>query len=177
MAASPSIIPTAIPPGARRRIQASTNLLHQWLEIAHPGAIIKYEMRLGPTPLSIPGFPVSPATEAMLRNNNMYADAVVIEPTQIFLIEAKIVATPSAISQLRAYASLVLGTPELSSHTGKQLIEMHLWAVDGELAHQLATQAGQAVTIYTPPWIEEYLATTYWKRRSAAVLQTPTPGE
>jgi hypothetical protein len=164
-----AIVPTPIPPGARRRIQASTNLLHAWLAIAHPGALIKYEMRLGPTPLSTPGFPVTPATEAMLRVANMFADAVVIEPTQIMVIEAKVVGQPSAISQLRAYEMLVMNTPELRAHTGKQLVAMHLWAVDNELAHQMATQAGQAVTIYTPTWIEDYLQSKYWRRRPAPV--------
>jgi hypothetical protein len=164
-----SITPTPIPDGVRRKVQASTNLLHQWITVAHPTAQTTYELRLGPTPLSIPGFPVTPAVERMLRNSNMYADAVLVEPTQIIVVEAKIVGTPSAISQLRAYEMLILNTPALSSHTGKQLVAMHLWAVDNELAHQLATQAGQAVTIYTPPWIEDYLKTTFWKRRSAPV--------
>ena|SRR5271170_3461836 len=157
MADDATITPTPIPLGARRRIQASTNLLHEWLQIAHPSATVYYEYRLGPTPLSVPGYPLTPATEAMLRRSNLYADAIVIEPARLTIVEAKVIGTPSAISQLRAYANLVLGTPELRQYLGRQMVELHLWAIDSELAHQMATAQGQAVQIFTPPWIEEYI--------------------
>jgi hypothetical protein len=167
MAATPKIVVTPIPDGARRRIQASTNLLHQWIGVAHPADMVIYELRLGPSPLSVPGFPVTPQTEAMLRGALMYADAVIIEPSQIEVVEAKVVGQPSAVSQLRAYASLVLSTPDLQPYLGRQLVERHLWAVDNELARQMANAAGQVVTIFTPPWIEDYLQSKYWRARVA----------
>lgn len=161
-----------IPPGARRSKFASTNLLHEWISVAHPTAVVKYEMRLGPTVLSTPGFPLSPAVEAMLRNSNLYADAVVIEPTTIEVVEAKMIGFPGAVSQLRAYAMLVMGTPELRSHIGKQLIERHLWAVDNELARQMAQNQGQVVTIFTPQWVTTYLETRYRNQPSLAPDET-----
>lgn len=165
MAGDATITVTPIPDGPRRRIQASTNLLHQWVTAVHPNDLVIYELRLGPTPLSIPGYPVTPQTEAMLRTANMYADATIIEPTQIEIVEAKMVGQPSAVSQLRAYASLVLSTPDLQPYLGRQLIERHLWAVDNELARQMAQAAGQVVTIYTPSWVEAYLQTKYWRNK------------
>ena len=139
-------------------------LLHDWITNAHPAAFVKYEMRLGPTPLSVPGYPVTPQTEAMLRNANMYADAVVVDANFITIVEAKVVGQPAAVSQLKAYASLILTTPLLRQYANRQIVEMHLWAVDNALAHQMATQAGQAVTLYSPPWIQSYLENTYWKK-------------
>ena len=164
---APEITVTPIPDGPRRRIQASTQLLHDWITLAHPNAWVKYEMRLGPTPLSIPGYPVTPQTEAMLRRANMYADAVIIEPGAVTVVEAAVVGYPGKISQLRAYAALIMNTPELAPYIARQLIEMHLWAVDSEIAHQMAVAHGQQVTIYTPPWIENYLSEKYWRRGSA----------
>jgi hypothetical protein len=168
---TPTIVVTPIPDGPRRRVQASTNLLHQWVTAVHPNDYAIYELRLGPTPLGPVGYPITPAVEAMLRSSNMYADVVIVEPTQIEVVEAKVVGTPSAVSQLRAYASLVLSTPDLRPYLGRQLVERHLWAVDNALARQMANAAGQVVTIFTPPWIENYLQTKWYRNRSAVVSE------
>ena len=161
---APQITVTPIPDGPRRKKQASTQLLHNWLALAHPNAVTKYEMRLGPTPLSVAGFPVTPAIEAMLRVANRYADAVYIEPDEIGVVEAKVVGSPGAISQLTAYAGLVLATPSIREHLTKPLRQIHLWAVDDELSHSMALNAGQSVIVYTPDWIADYLNQVYWKR-------------
>lgn len=162
---APTITPTPISDGPRRRVQASTQLLHAWVSLAHPTAIAKYEMRLGPTPLNVGTFPVSPQIVAMLRNANRYADLVYVEPDEVGVVEAKVVPTPGCVSQLSAYAGLVFSTPELQQYLTKPFRQYHLWAVDDEQVHSMASQAGQAVIIYTPTWIEDYLSQVYWRNR------------
>lgn len=173
-----TIQPVAIPDGPRRRTQASTMLLHEYAQKLWPDYPQFYEYRLGPTPLSVPGYPLTPAIQRMLRLANMYSDLIVVEPDTLRIVEAKVVGTPSAVSQLRAYASLVLNTPELAQYAGRRMVETHLWAVDHELAHQMATAAGQAVIIYTPTWIEDYLSQKYYRvSPSAPGTSSETPQE
>ena len=169
-----TIQPSAIPNGVRARIQASTNLLRQYAAMTWPDAEQFYEFRLGPTPLGVPGYPLTPAIQRMLRLANMYADLIVVEPSKMIVVEAAVVGNPAKISQLRAYANLVLNTPELTVYAGRQLVELHLWAVDHELAHQMATAQGQVVTIFTPSWIEDYLSQKYY-RRNASPPGTSSP--
>ena len=175
-----TIQPNAIPAGARSRVQASTMLLREYAAMMWPGVPQFYEYRLGPTPLGVPNYPMSPKVVAMLRRANMYADLIVIEPSRLTVIEAAVVGNPAKVSQLRAYASLVQNTPDLAPYLSRQLVEMHLWAVDHSLAHQMAVAHGQAVTIFTPPWIVEYLENKYYRRSSPlepAPIAAPTASE
>lgn len=94
MASAPAFTPGGIPDGARRRTQASTRLLHEW-SINQPWQFPPiYELRLGPTPLSANADNITPNVAAMLRVFNRYADMIGITPTEIQVIECKMVAEP-----------------------------------------------------------------------------------
>jgi hypothetical protein len=156
------IVQTPIPPGARSRIQSSTRLLSEWLALYHTGDLVWYQLRLGPTAQTTPGVQLDPALERMMRRRNLYADAVVVTPTAIEVVEAKVVATPSALSQVRTYAGLVGATPELKPYGHRPIIPIVVFATDDPIVRQEAAALGVRVVVYTPTWIGEYLASRYY---------------
>jgi hypothetical protein len=174
MSATPSFNPGGVPDGARRRIQASTRLLHEWSIMQPWEAPPIYELRIGPTPLVATSEAITPAIARMLRNFNRYADMIGITPAEIQVIEAKMVAEPGAISQLQHYVALVHTTPQLAPYAARRVQGVLLFAVGDPIVAQRAQQAGLRVIIFTPAWTQEYLNLKYFRRQS--VIPAVTPG-
>jgi hypothetical protein len=158
--------PGGVPDGSRRRTQASTRLLHEWSEMQPWDAPPMYELRLGPTPLSVNAPVVTPAIERMLRVFNRYADMVGITPTEIQVIEAKVVAEPGAVSQLQHYIDLVHTTPLVSEFAPRAIQGILLFAVNDPIVAQRANSVGIRVVIFTPAWVQDYLNLKYFRRQS-----------
>lgn len=166
--------PGGVPDGARRRIQASTRLLHEW-SIMQPWSYPPiYELRIGPTPLVALNQAITPQIERLLRNFNRYADMIGITPTEIQVIEAKMVAEPGAISQLQHYVDLVHTTPVMQQYSGRLVVGVLLFAVGDPIITQRAQQNGFRVIIFTPAWVQDYLNLKYFRRQS--VIPAVTPG-
>lgn len=171
MSATPTFTPGGVPDSPRRRIQASTRLLHEWSVMQPWDAPPMYELRLGPTPLVANSPTITPAIERMLRVFNRYADMVGITPTEIQVIEAKVVADPGAISQLQHYIDLVYTTPLLQTYGNRRVQGVLLFAVNDPIVQQRAVAAGLRVLIFTPAWVQDYLNLKYFRR------QGPAPAE
>lgn len=163
MAGAPTITPGGVPDGKRRRTQASTKLLHEWSLTQLWDSPPVYEYRLGPTPLLAGAVPVDQRVEGMLRRANRYADLVGPIFPYLKVVECKVVADPSAISQLQHYVNLVTSTPLPAAWQGLVVQPVLLWAIDDPLVHQTATQNGITVVIYDPPWVAEYLASKFYR--------------
>jgi hypothetical protein len=160
---SVTITPSTAPSGARSRVQASTMLLSEWLALFRPNTTHLWNLRLGPTVQSVPGVTLTPAIEGMLRRFNLYADCVSVSPTEIEVIESKVVAEPGAISQVETYAQLALTTPALTGFTGRAVVPVLLFATNSDIVRQKAVAAGIRYQIYSPVWIQEYLASKYYR--------------
>lgn len=132
-----------------------------------------YELRLGPTPLVANSPTITPQIEAMLRVFNRYADMVGVTPTEIQVIEAKVVADPGAISQLQHYIDLAYATPLLSQYPGRRIQGVLLFAVNDPIVAQRASQAGLRVIIFTPSWVQDYLNRKYFRRQRVIAPGTP----
>ena len=157
--------PEGIPDGKRRRTNASTKLLHEWLTLRYPETVPMYELRLGPTEKHLLNREVSPALEAMLRNSNWFADAVLLLPSEGLVIEAKVDPEPGAVGQVLFYLRLLWRTPELSGSMHLPLVPVVLFAEDDSEVSAFARQLGCRVEIYTPDWIETYLVERQFQRR------------
>jgi hypothetical protein len=154
--------PGGIPPGPRVRTQASTMLLQQWSATMPWDSPPAYEYKLGPTPLLPGNVPITPKMANMLRNANRYADLVGPIAPNLLVVEAKVVADPSAIGQLLNYVALVTSTPLPQAWQGLLVHPVLLWAIDDPVVHQLATTQGMEVVIFDPPWVADYLSNTYY---------------
>lgn len=161
------ITPTSAPQGKNSRILASTMLLSEWAALFRPNTIHLWNLRLGPTVQRVQGQTLTPAVEGMLRRFNLYADLISISSSEIEVIEAKVVAEPGAISQVETYTDLAPATPELKAYPGRAFVPVLLFATDSDIVRQKAVAAGIRYFIYTPAWIQEYLATKYYRMNRA----------
>jgi hypothetical protein len=157
MAGGSTITPGGIPDGKRRRIPASTMLLHEWASLRYPGALVFYQLRLGPTNRTLVNVTVTPELERMLRVANWYADAVILTESEGLMVEAKVEPNPSAIGQALFYLRLYWQTPELAGYSHLPFSPVVLFAENDPTVADFARSLGVRVEIYTPPWIADYL--------------------
>ena len=164
MSGAPTFTPGGVPDGKRRRVLASSMLLHQWSEMQPWTRPPIYEFRLGPTPLSANAPVLTPQIEAMLRRWNRYADLIGFTDSEVQVVEAKIMPMPGAISQLQHYIDLVHTTPFFGAVPQKAIQGVLLWALDDPIITQRANAAGIRVVVFTPPWVQDYLNLKYFKK-------------
>ena len=96
-----------------------------------------------------------------------WADAIVIMPDRLILIEAAIRPNPGDISQLELYEHLLPKTPELAEHKDKPIEKVLLFALEDPVIVSLARERGIQVVYFHPPWIDEYLKILYPRERRA----------
>ena len=135
----------------------------------------EYESRthvhLGSTPPRLRGRYAKPSDERLTGVFRRWADAIVIMPDRIILIEGKILPQPGVISQLKLYARLLPKTPELAEHKDKPIEKVLLCAIPDPLLNTLCDEEGIRVVIYRPVWITAYLKHVYARERTPG-LQT-----
>ncbi len=98
-----------------------------------------------------------------------WADAVVILPDRIVLIEAKILPKPGVGEQLDLYERLIPETPELRQHAHKPIEKVLVCAIEDRLVTQLLRERGIRVVVYKPAWIDEYLDLVEARERTPGV--------
>ena len=158
-------------PGPTGRRPWSTWLLREWAALRYPGVHLYEQVRLGPTPVSLSGVTVSPELERMLKLENWYADGILVLTDQVLIIEAKVQATPGAISQVKFYWRQALRTADLANLIGMNWTPVVLWAEDDADVSNFARGEGVRVEIYTPPWIADYLQLVQFRNRIPAPQQ------
>ena len=96
-----------------------------------------------------------------------WADAIVVMPDKLVLIEAKIRPNPGVISQLELYEHLVPLTPELKEHKAKRIEKVLLLCINDPVVVSMAREKGIKVVHYKPDWVDEYLDILYPRERRA----------
>jgi len=142
-------------------------LVAEYLAKHYPGYETLTRVRLGSVREDLVS---SEFTEAELRAVGVWrrwADAVVVMPDRLVLIEAKIRPSPGDISQLELYEHLLPFTPELADHKHKRIEKVLLWALNDEVVAAMARQRGIRVVMFKPSWVDDYLATLYPRERRA----------
>jgi hypothetical protein len=102
----------------------------------------------------------------MIGVHRRWADAVVLLPDRVILVEAKIRPQPGVISQLTTYARLLPHTPELGRHADLPIEMVLLYAIEDGLINVLAREQGIKCISYQPAWLDEYLEELYPRERT-----------
>ena len=161
----PARPPVAVP-GPTGRRPWSTMLLREWAAVKYPGVLLQEQVRLGPTSASVVNMQLSPALEAALRVENWYADGLLITPSEVVCVEAKVASSPGAVGQVLFYQRLLVGTPQLTPYLALPFVACVLFAEKDDTVDQWARQMGVRVEIYTPSWIADYLTQVQFRRRT-----------
>ena len=83
------------------------------------------------------------------------ADAVVILPRHLILVEAKVWSVINGLAKLPLYRSLVPVTPELQQYLPRGIICQLVVAWTNPNLERMAREADVSLKVYRPPWIQE----------------------
>ena len=145
-------------------------MLSEYVAHEYPGARAFLRLGLGTieTVVTMPG--LEAADLGQFKGLRRYADAVIILPTELILLEAKMRAEPGAIAQLGLYARLVPLTPELQPYLDRPLVKELVFAIPDPVVSLLAADAGVRIKTYRPAWLAQWSAER--NRRKSRVPRT-----
>ncbi len=109
----------------------------------------------------------------MARPFRPRADAIVILPRYLLIVEAKVWNTVNGLAKLPLYKSLVTVTPELKQYMPREiLMELVVGAAPSNL-HIMADAHGIRLKIYNPSWLQEVVdgMNRYWTPQYQAARQ------
>ena len=124
-------------------------------------------VRLGSVPVELVKPGMDPVELRMAGQWRRWADAVVIKPGQVVIIEAAIKPDPGDVTKLQLYARLFKHTPEFDPFATLPVALELVYALEDPVTLQLAREANIKVVYFKPAWVDEYLATLYPHERRA----------
>jgi len=117
-----------------------------------------FHCRLGtwPTPLSAPD--LSPEEQAMLRVRMRWADAVVILPDKLVVIEGKLRASEflKGLGELQVYTHLVAHTPEFERLRDHRVAGRLVIPVSDPVVELIGRQQNLEIAVFQPSFWTEY---------------------
>ena len=102
------------------------------------------------------GLPPMKEFREMYSVTGRWADAIVFEPHQITIIEAKLKPTPEAIGQLLAYEDLFKRTPRFSQYWHLPVRLVLVTTKEDDTVKALCESNGIEYVVFRPKWIEAY---------------------
>lgn len=143
-------------------------MLTEWLAKTQKGKRWMTRVRLGAPKPSVPRPDMSPEERAMIGAWRRWADAIILEPNRITIVEAAIRPQPGKIAQLELYKLLFPQTPELRAWWGAKIEMLLLYAIEDPATIYLAREKGIRCVEYKPSWLPEYLALLMPRERRGA---------
>lgn len=140
-------------------------LVAEFVSEFYPEYESRTHVHLGSTPPRLKGRFAKPEDERLVGVFRRWADAIVMMPDRLILIEGKILPQPGVISQLNLYARLLPKTPELQEHKDKPIERVLVCAIPDPLLNAMCREEGIRVVIYRPKWVLTYLKIVHpWER-------------
>lgn len=141
----------------RKYLPVAESYITEWLGITYPPGTWMTNVPLGDVKVSNI-MKMTPSEEKFVKKPlRPIADAVVILPDEVHLIEAKIRDERGKIEQLLIYEYLFPKTPEFSKHKDKPIRKILLTPKDQGGFKDFLERFGIEVIYYNPLWIQEYL--------------------
>jgi len=167
---------TLMPPPGRRRYRTwEQQFLGEWVAQYRPDARVLTHVRLGPIRPQLQGVTLTALEFQAMGLWRRWADALVILPDRLELVEAKILQSPTQNAQLELYAHLFPDTPELAEFRGRRLDKLALVALEDPAATFMARSVGIQVVVWRPPWIDEWMAARDARQRRAPRFESSGP--
>ena len=133
--------------------------LVEWLMKTYPDGTWTTNVRLGRPSPERAAMALTPEEERMLTVWHASADAVVVLPDEVHIVEAMVRPEWEKISKLKMYGHLLGVTEEYRPHWYKPRRLIVVAAVTNELVEWFARQEGITWIRYTTPLAEEYRRT------------------
>lgn len=156
----------------KRSQQVERRLVAEWLALRHGDDYYQQNVRVGSMPLAFGNQDLDPMEAKLVHSAYArWADAVVFTPDVVTIVEAKIVAHPTALGQLRLYKRLLPFTPNVRIPIGARIDMLLLYAIPDDHVLELAREDGIAVEQYHPAWVDVYMETRLARHRGSPLPQ------
>lgn len=162
-----------MPEGKKTRRQTEALLCSQYVAENYPTARTYIQQYLGPWNHGPNGEVLTEAEQRSIGTGRRRADAVLVLPDKIVLLECYIHVQLGKLSQLMTYMQLLPLTPELKEFAHLPVEGKLVGAQRDPVLDQMAAKFGVEVIIFQPKWAKEYLATVaarHSRERKNAVL-------
>jgi len=131
-----------------------TKFLQEWVDATYPNSFRKYRQRLG-RPVQLGN--IGSADNPFAKNYRLWADAVIILPDKVILVEAKIYRRRDGVAQLKDYAKLFPETPELQGFKNLPLELVLVIPVKDPTVESFAEGTGIKVVVFEPSFQEDII--------------------
>ncbi|MBF6606966.1 MAG: hypothetical protein IVW53_15470 [Chloroflexi bacterium] len=159
----------------RRGQQVERRLVAEWLVARHGDDFYQQNVRLGSMPLEFANQDLDPMEAKLVHNAYArWADAIIFGRDKVTIVEAKIVAHPVALGQLRLYSRLLPFTPNVKIQPNASIEMLLLYAIADDMVLQLAREDGITLEQFHPDWVDMYIATRLARQRQGSLPQQLT---
>lgn len=130
--------------------QGETQLVAEWLSTLPREWKTITRVKVGEQPLQYAGMRLTPAQQAAFSVWSNYADARVATPTEVWIVEGKLVATGGAYGQVLDYVAEYPSSPDYRQFVGLPIIPVVLTMAARARTSALFAQHGVRTVIFQP---------------------------
>lgn len=152
-------------------------MVAEYLRDTYPDAQVFMRLRLGTLQPDRAGEDLQEDELRMLGVFRRWADAVVVTPAELVVVEVSIRSDTGDPSKLVIYGRLVPHTPELREYRDRRLVLELVVAVEDPVVSQLAREFGIRTRTYRPSWLPEYMAQLHRRETRPAQVRGLLPPE
>lgn len=133
------------------------------------GVPVIFHMKLGTWPTPLTAEELSAEEQAMLRVRMRWADALVIQPDRLIVIEGKL--RPSEFlkgyGELKLYVHLVPHTPELERFKDRKVTGRLVTTIPDPTVEYLCRKENLEYDVFQPTFWAEYMDVLAWREKRA----------
>jgi hypothetical protein len=155
--------------GKRQWQPREMRLVSEFLAKYYPNYETRTRVRLGAIHPELHPETLSESEKSMVGVFRRWADAIVIMPDKLVLIEAAIRPSPGDISQIELYEHLLPLTPELEEFRALPIEKLLVFAIEDPVVVAMARERGINTRYFRPGWVDEYLDILYPRERRASL--------
>ncbi len=166
------------------RVSYEPRLVTEYVTMTWPNATVLYDVPLGPVPQNLAQKVGEAQAARIARTARPRADAIIVLPSEIVLLEGKIMDVNQGLGMLDLYEHAIPLTPELQQylyaeqtrtfddgkgHQEEQPVQylrpirkVLVAANPPEWASTICPRAGIEIVVFCPEWATEYMA---WRNR------------
>ena len=136
-------------------------LLSEFLARFFPTDRVITRVRLGSPPIPPGVLDLSAQELKLLKRFSRWADALIIRPTELILVEAEVLPSPGIVSTLQLYGRLLRQDTDFNEWSNLPLRLMLVWAFEDPVLARLAREQNIEVRIFQPAWVPAALRARY----------------
>jgi hypothetical protein len=130
--------------------QGEMQLVAEWLASLGPGFISRTHVKVGAATLLYNGVPLTPAQANMLGVWSDWADARVVTPTEVWIVEGKLVGTAAGYGQLLDYLDEYPSSADYAAFAPRAVVGILLCQAERPRTAALFARYGIRTVVFAP---------------------------